>query len=277
MNPQANSAALVRPAALPSPEDLEGLSTGRLRSAFLVRGLFHPGELRLARTGLDRMIVGAALPSGGDLLLEGAFTGRREVGILNLADEGVVAVGADRFELGRLDCLYAGRGAGEIRFLPSPSGQPAFYFCAAPAHASYPTARMRRAEANLTALGRQANASRRRILKYIWPGGIPSCQLVMGFTELEEGSVWNTMPPHTHSRRSEIYLYFDLGDNLLFHIMGTPAGTRHLVVRDREAVLSPEWSIHAGAGTAAYRFVWAMAGENQDFADMDPVGLSELA
>jgi 4-deoxy-L-threo-5-hexosulose-uronate ketol-isomerase len=155
-------------------------------------------------------------------------------------------------------------------------GGGAFFFVSAPAHASHPAAVARRAELRGEPIGDAARANRRRITKCIHPGGVASCQLVMGFTELEPGSVWNTMPPHTHSRRTEIYLYFDLGDQAVVHLMGEPAATRHLIVRDREAVLSPSWSIHCGAGTGPYRFVWAMAGENQEFGDMDPVTLSTL-
>ena len=157
-----------------------------------------------------------------------------------------------------------------------PAGQAQFYFVSTPAHAKHPTTVARRADASAAPIGDATKANRRTILKYIHPEGIKSCQLVLGFTEFEPGNIWNTMPPHTHSRRTEIYLYFDLGENIAMHFMGEPQATRHLVVRDREVVLSPAWSIHCGVGTGAYRFVWAMGGDNQNFSDMDPAPIATL-
>jgi 4-deoxy-L-threo-5-hexosulose-uronate ketol-isomerase len=267
----------------PTPEATNTLSTDELRARFLISGLFQPGAITAHYTDLDRMIVGAAMPTTTPLPLQPAketgtafFLERREIGILNLGAGGTVRVGNTSHELGHLDCLYIGRGEEDVAFVNGNSGQAQFFFISTPAHAKHPTAVVRRVDVRTDPIGDAAKANRRRINKLIHPDGVKSCQLVMGFTEFEPGSVWNTMPPHLHSRRTEIYLYFDLGDNVAFHVMGQPHATRHLVVRDREAVLSPAWSIHCGAGTGAYRFVWAMGGDNQAFADMDAVPLTDL-
>jgi 4-deoxy-L-threo-5-hexosulose-uronate ketol-isomerase len=230
------------------------------------------------------MVVGGVLPSTAPIVLANYketgtsfFLERRELGIFNIAAPGVVTVSGRRYELGTLDCLYVGLGEREVSFESSASGQAAFYFVSTPAHAKYPTTAVRRANAQSEALGDASQANRRRINRFIHPEGIQSSQLVMGFTELEPGSVWNTMPAHTHRRRSEVYFYFDLAtDQMVIHLLGEPHATRHLIVRDREAVVSPSWSMHAGAGTTNYRFIWAMAGENQVFGDMDAVPVSEL-
>jgi 4-deoxy-L-threo-5-hexosulose-uronate ketol-isomerase len=267
----------------PSPVETNTLSTEKLRDYFLIGGLFQPGQITAHYTDLDRMITGAALPTTAPLSLPGAketgttfFLERREIGILNLGAPGVVNAGGVKYELGTLDCLYVGLGEKDVTFENGPAGQAQFYFVSTPAHAKHPTAVARRADVKTDPIGDPAKANRRRINKLIHLDGIKSCQLVLGFTEFEPGSVWNTMPPHTHSRRTEIYLYFDLGDNAVVHLMGEPQATRHLIVRDREAVLSPSWSIHAGAGTGSYRFVWAMGGDNQVFSDMDPVPIATL-
>lgn len=258
------------------------MTTAELREQFLVGELFQPGELNLVATDLDRLVAGAAMPAG-ELRLPackefgtGYFTERRELGILNIGAPGSVRVGSQSFALGLLDCLYVGMGEPDIVFESAGDSPAAFYLLSCPAHAKHPTAKLARAEADSTMIGSADNASRRRLTKCIHPGGLGSCQLVMGFTEVQPGSVWNTMPAHVHSRRSEIYLYFDLGENLVVHLFGTPSETRHLIVRDRQAVLSPPWSLHSGAGTAGYGFVWGMAGENQSFADMDPIATGEL-
>jgi 4-deoxy-L-threo-5-hexosulose-uronate ketol-isomerase len=267
----------------PTPEATNTLSTAELRERFLIAGLFRAGEITAHYTDLDRMIVGAAVPMTAPLALPATkvtgtsfFLERREIGILNVGTRGSVQVGGTRHDLEPLDCLYIGTGERDVTFHPGSAGQTQFFFISTPAHAKHPTAVVRRADIRTDPIGDPTKANRRRINKLIHPDGVKSCQLVMGFTEFEPGSVWNTMPPHTHSRRSEIYLYFDLGDNVAFHFLGEPQATRHLVVRDREAVLSPSWSIHCGAGTGAYRFVWAMGGDNQTFADMDAVALSDL-
>ena len=268
----------------PTPEATNTLSTEELRARFLIGGMFQPGAVVAHYTDLDRMITGAAVPTTAPLSLPSAketgtsfFLERREIGILNVGSSGgKVRVGDTTHDLGSLDCLYIGLGEKDVTFENGAGGQAQFFFISTPAHAKHPTAVVRRADIKTDPIGDNAKANRRRINKLIHPDGVKSCQLVMGFTEFEPGSLWNTMPPHTHSRRTEIYLYFDLGDNLAFHFMGEPDKTRHLVVRDREAVLSPAWSIHCGAGTGAYRFVWAMGGDNQIFGDMDGVALTAL-
>lgn len=268
----------------PTPEAANTLSTEELRSRFLIGGLFQAGAVTAHYTDLDRMIVGAAVPTTAPLALPtdkelgtSFFLERREIGILNVgAGTGKVRVGGTAYDLGALDCLYIGLGEKDVTFENGAGGQAQFYFISTPAHAKHPTAVVRRADVRTDPIGDPAKANRRRINKLIHLDGVKSCQLVMGFTEFEPGSVWNTMPPHTHSRRTEIYLYFDVGDNAVFHFMGEPDKTRHLVVRDREAVLSPAWSVHCGAGTGAYRFVWAMGGDNQVFSDMDPAPLATL-
>lgn len=267
----------------PGREEANRMGTEALREAFLIEGLFKPGEISAHYTDLDRMIVGAAVPSGAALELPQAketgtsfFLERREIGILNLGAAGTVTAGGERHALGTLDCLYVGRGVRPVRFENGPTGQAQFYFVSTPAHADCPTTLIRRADIKTDPIGDPAKANRRRILRYIHPEGARSCQLVLGFTELEPGSVWNTMPAHTHSRRTEIYLYFDLADQIVVHLLGEPERTRHVIVRDRQAVLSPSWSVHCGAGTGAYRFVWAMGGDNQVFSDMDGVPLGAL-
>jgi 4-deoxy-L-threo-5-hexosulose-uronate ketol-isomerase len=267
----------------PGAGETARMTTAELRRNFLVADLFQPGRMNLVYTDLDRLVVGGICPES-EIPLPAPrelgtrfFTERREVGIMNLGEPGTVLAGRKRYTLEHLDCLYIGMGEAEVVF-EAPSGtRPAFYLASAPAHRAYPTRLLSRGQVQGNAMGDAAHANRRRIHKYIAPGIIESCQLVMGFTELEEGSVWNTMPPHTHCRRSEIYLYFDLGDGLVFHFMGTPDNTRHLVMREREVALSPSWSLHTGAGTKNYRFLWVMAGENQEFADIDPVAPGALA
>ena len=267
----------------PSPKETNVLSTEQLRENFLIEGLFQTGQINAHYTDLDRMIVGGVLPTSTPIVLPSYkatgtsfFLERREMGILNLSAPGVVTVAGKRHELGTLDCLYIGLGEKDISFENGPTGQAAFYFVSTPAHAKYPTTVLRRADVKTDPIGDVTKANRRCINKYIHPDGIKSCQLVLGFTEFEPGSVWNTMPPHTHSRRTEVYLYFDVADQMVVHLMGEPQATRHLVVRDRDVVLSPAWSIHAGVGTASYRFVWAMGGDNQVFSDMDPAPISTL-
>ena len=267
----------------PSPAETNTLGTEQLREKFLIGALFQSGQITAHYTDLDRMIVGGAQPAGELLTLPsyketgtGFFLERREMGVINLGAPGVVRVGDESHALGPRDCLYIGLGEREVSFENGGDAAAQFLFVSTPAHARHPTTLVRRAEVAGDELGDPSTANRRRIVKYIHPGGIQSCQLVMGFTEFEPGSVWNTMPPHTHSRRTEIYVYFDVGDNAVMHLMGEPQATRHLIVRDREAVLSPAWSIHCGAGTGSYRFVWAMGGDNQTFSDMDPAPLASL-
>lgn len=267
----------------PSPVETKTLDSEKLRNAFLVGDLFQPGQLTAHYTDLDRMIAGGVVPTAAPLALPNFketgtdfFLERREIGIINIGAPGAIRVGGQSHAMGSLDCLYVGKGEREVVFENGQEGQAQFFFISTPAHATYPIAHATR-EQNIGApIGDPAKCNRRRINKYIHPDGIKSCQLVMGFTEFEPGSVWNTMPPHTHSRRTEIYLYFDLGSDMVVHLMGEPHATRHLIVHDREAVLSPAWSIHAGVGTGAYRFIWAMGGDNQRFTDMDQVTIAEM-
>ena len=270
---------------LPHAEHTARLTAEELRSHFLVTGLFVPGVVRIELVDLDRVALGGAVPLAEPLRLEAptafladSFTERRELGILNIGNEGSVVVDGTVYGLARRDMLYVGRGAHEISLRSDDAASPArFYLVSYPAHATYPTQRIAASEAEAAELGTADRANRRRLARYIHRGGVPSAQLVMGVTALHDGSVWNTMPPHTHQRRTEIYLYFDLADDaLVFHLMGDPSDTRHLVVRDGDVVLSPSWSIHAGCGTARYTFCWAMGGENQDFADMQPVDLTTI-
>jgi 4-deoxy-L-threo-5-hexosulose-uronate ketol-isomerase len=263
----------------------EGMTTEELRGAFLVEDLFAPGEVRLAHWEPERTIIGGAVPGSGPLRLEapeeikaGFFNERRELGVVNLGGPGTVTVDGSAHELGTRDVLYVGRGAREVVFGGAGGENPAAYYLVShPAHASHPTRRVTREEAQTTAIGSGGNASARVLRRHIHARGASSCQLVMGVTALEPGSVWNTMPPHTHTRRTEIYLYFDLeAGAAAFHFMGPPEATRHLVVRNRQAVLSPPWSTHFGVATSPYAFVWSMGGENQEFEDMQVLSLSQL-
>jgi 4-deoxy-L-threo-5-hexosulose-uronate ketol-isomerase len=267
----------------PSPSETKVLGTQQLRDAFLIESLFQAGKVIAHYTDLDRMITGGAMPAGAPLPLPSSkttgtdfFLERREIGIVNVGAPGVIRVGGAVHEMDSLDCLYIGKGERDVWFENGPTGQAQFYFISTPAHMTYPTAHATRAQGNASPIGQAQKCNLRRITKYIHPDGIKSCQLVLGFTEFEPGSVWNTMPPHTHSRRTEIYFYFDLGEDRVIHLLGEPDSTRHVIVRDREAVLSPSWSIHAGVGTGNYRFIWAMGGDNQLFADMDQIPLADL-
>jgi 4-deoxy-L-threo-5-hexosulose-uronate ketol-isomerase len=259
--------------------DYRTLATAALRSRFLVDDLFAPGGLRMVRTDLDRALMGAAMPTDSPLQLPEGQLAARELGVINLGGAGVVTVDGAAHRLERLDGLYVGRGSKAVAFTSVDPGAPAaLYLLSYPAHAAYPTVLVRAADAQCTELGDPLHANRRTLRRYIHPDGVASCQLVMGVTELAPGSVWNTFPPHTHDRRSEIYCYFDLPPQaMVMHFMGRGDETRHLVVRERQAVLSPSWSCHTGVGTAAYRFVWGMGGENQVFSDMDPIDPSIFA
>ncbi len=268
------------------PDDFDRLCTATLRERFLLQSLFTPGEQRMNYWDVDRTVVGGVTPLDTPLKLEtpanlaaDSFCERRELGIINLGGAGRITVGERSYDLGPKDGLYLGRGSRTPVFSSNDPATPArFYLLSYPAHAEYPTKIIRFAEVDGTRLGEQLTGNARTIYKYIVPGIVESCQLVMGVTLISEGSVWNTMPPHTHMRRSEVYCYCDLDpDSIVMHFMGPPEGTRNLVVRDGEAVISPSWSIHAGAGTGAYSFVWGMGGENQDFDDMDRATLGDLA
>lgn len=261
------------------------MTTQELRDSFLIDEVCSPDALELRYVDLDRAVVGMALPTNRPLRLESSpelradyFTQRRELGALNIGGEGLVHVGNSSYPLGNLDLIYIGRGNPEVRFeSKSPEAPAAFYILSYPAHTAYPVTVVKKECAQPTETGSAANSNRRTIYKYIHAEGAKSCQLVMGVTHLHEGSTWNTMPAHTHMRRSELYLYFDVAKGAaIFHLMGPPEQTRHIVVADREVVVSPGWSIHAGVGTQAYKFCWGMGGENQDYADMDPVSISSM-
>ena len=270
---------------LPDNVRYRTMSSEELRQSFVIDDLFTPGELTLTYCSEDRTIVGSAVPLERKLSLTAAdelraqyFCERRELGVLNIGGAGSVEADGTSYSLEKLDCLYIGRGTKSVSFSSAQSSQPAqFYLVSYPAHAQYPSAFVATAAACPVSLGSSEQANQRTIRKYIHAGGVKSCQLVMGVTTLASGSVWNTMPPHTHQRRSEIYLYFDIAaDGRVFHLMGEAEETRHLVVADRQAVIAPSWSIHSGVGTSAYTFCWGMGGENQAFDDMDAVPASTL-
>jgi 4-deoxy-L-threo-5-hexosulose-uronate ketol-isomerase len=266
-------------------EQARYFDTEALRGHFLIQGLFETGKLGLVYSYYDRAIVGGAVPArpldlevsreiiGCEHLLE-----RRELGVINIGAPGVVRVDGREFAMAPRDGLYVGMGARQISLASVAGSDPArFYFLCVPAHASYPTTAIANKDSEPLRLGSDDQSNRRTIYKYIHPDGVRSCQLVMGMTILEPKNVWNTMPTHTHPRRIEVYLYFDLPeDAAVFHLMGLPGETRHLVVRNEEAVLSPSWSIHSGVGTANYAFIWGMAGENQAFSDQDAVPMDRL-
>ena len=267
------------------PDDVRSYDTERLRREFLVENLFVPGEISLTYTHVDRMVFGGVVPGARALSLEGGkdfgtdvFLERREAGVINIGGPGAVEVDGLRHVLANGDGLYLGQGAGSVVFHSDRADEPAqFYLASSPAHQTFPTVRIARANANPRRLGSPESVNVRTIYQYVHPAVCRSCQLVMGLTVLEPGSVWNTMPCHTHERRMEVYLYFDLPPQArVFHMHGQPQQTRHLVVADRQAVISPSWSIHSGVGTAAYSFIWAMAGENQEFDDMDQVATESL-
>jgi 4-deoxy-L-threo-5-hexosulose-uronate ketol-isomerase len=261
------------------------MTTEELRETFLIDDLFHPGEVELTYVDLDRTVIGSGVPTRGPLLLPtddalkaSYFTERRELGVLNIGATGVVTVNGIPFELNKLDALYVGRGNEEILFSSADRSHPAeFYLLSYPAHTTHPTQLIRSGEQAKVTLGTAENANLREITKLIHQEGTRSCQLVMGFTRLATGSVWNTMPPHTHMRRSEVYLYFGLAaDQRVVHLMGPGKQTRNIVIANKQIVVSPGWSIHAGVGTTNYTFCWSMGGENQLYSDMDALAIADL-
>ena len=261
------------------------MTSSELREAFLIDDTFVAGTVTLQYVDVERSIVGSAVPIGEALelpihkeLASDFFAQRREIGVINIGGPGVVEVDGERMTLENRDSLYIGRGSKDVLFASDSDQQPAlFYFVSYPAHKRYPTKRVTRAEAKKIKMGTVEGCNDRVINQAILPGRVDSCQLVMGFTELSPGSNWNTMPVHTHRRRTEIYMYFDLPEEeCVFHLMGEPSETRSLVVRNGQAVASPSWSIHSGVGTRNYTFVWAMGGENQEFPDMDHVAMQDV-
>lgn len=261
------------------------MTSDELRDSFLIGDLFVLNEIVMTYVDIDRTIVGSAVPGKKALTLSSAeelraayFAERREVGVINIGGEGSITVDGDKHSIANKDCLYIGRGSKSITFESSDSEKPAkFFIMSYPAHTSHPTRKITKKEANLVQLGSDAESNTRDLYQMICPGVAESCQIVMGITELSEGNVWNTMPPHTHERRSEVYMYFDFDESArLFHFMGEPSETRHLVLKPGDAAISPSWSIHAGSGTSNYSFIWCMGGENQAFSDMDFIPMEDL-
>ena len=267
------------------PEAARAYDTAALRRHYLVQDLFRPGGLSLTYSHHERFVIGGAMPTEGEIALPApkplgtaSFLERRELGVFNVGGPGRVNVGARTYDLARRDALYVGLGAGEVSFASVDPGDPAkFYLLSTPAHAECETVLVPLAKAKTMALGEQSTGNRRTIHQMIHPAVCRTCQLVMGMTILEDGNLWNTMPTHVHDRRSEVYLYFDLAEEArVIHLMGEPTETRHLVVADGEAVISPNWSIHSGVGTRAYAFIWGMGGDNIDYTDMDHVPMGDL-
>jgi len=263
------------------------LDTAGLRREFLVEGLFIPDEISLTYSHVDRIIVGGAMPVGRSVAFDaevarqiGAeyFLARRELGLINIGGPAQVQVDGERFALATREALYVGAGARELNFRSADPAHPAkLYLNSAPAHCAFPNRKITLEQASPTTLGQTSTSNRRTIYKFIVPDVVQSCQLTMGLTVLDEGSVWNTMPCHTHERRMEVYFYFDMAsDAVVFHLLGRPNETRHLVMRNEQAVISPSWSLHAGVGSQRYTFIWGMVGENQTFDDMDPVPMTDL-
>ena len=267
-----------------SPRDVKHYTTDRLREEFLVQDLFVKDEVKMVYSHIDRIIIGAAVPSkslsldaGSELRAE-YFLQRRELGVINIGGTGKIKIDGNEYILEYKDGMYIGMGSKEIEFISEDENNPAkFYFNSAPAHTTYPTVLIKPEDCVTVELGSLEEANHRVIRKYILPGQVESCQLVMGMTQLKPGSVWNTMPCHTHDRRMEVYLYFEVPENnFVMHYMGEATETRHIVARNEEIVISPSWSIHSGVGTKAYTFIWGMVGENQDFDDMDAVKMTDL-
>jgi len=261
------------------------MTTSELREAYMVDGMFIPGDVTLCYTDIDRAIVGSAVPLGEPLTLpvhkelaSDFFAQRREIGVINIGGAGKVVVDGETHEVQNRDSLYIGRGSKDVEFSSDSADSPAqYYILSYPAHAAYPTKLVKQSEAKRMDLGSLEECNERVIHQSIRPGIVDTCQIVMGFTQLAPGSVWNTMPPHTHRRRTEVYLYFDLDESSnVFHFMGEPDETRSLVVRNGEAVVSPSWSLHCAAGTRNYTFIWGMGGENQEFDDMDHIDMKTL-
>lgn len=284
----------VRTAA--SPKDVKYYDTERLREEFLIPEIFKADEITMVYSHVDRIITGGAMPVKGEIKLDAAdelraeyFLERREMGVINIGGDGIISVDGRRINVAHREAMYIGMGTKEISFASVDGKNPAkFYINSTPAHKTYPTVVIRQEgtpeegvvivkDENKVHLGSVAESNVRTICKYILPGQVESCQLVMGMTHLEPGSVWNSMPCHTHDRRMEVYLYFEVPeDGFVMHYMGEPSQTRHIVMRNEQAVISPSWSIHCGCGSSNYTFIWGMAGENQVFGDMDPVTSDDL-
>jgi 4-deoxy-L-threo-5-hexosulose-uronate ketol-isomerase len=268
-----------------SRKEVSQMNTASLRENFLIDTIFENDKINWVYSHYDRMMIGSAVPVSRPLVLEtfeslkaNYFLERREIGIINIGGNGTVSADGTEIEISKLGCVYIGKGTKEVTFSSHDAANPAaYYLLSSPAHHTYPTRLFTKEEATPATIGSMETSNHRTIYKYIHLDGIQSCQLVMGLTVLQTGSVWNTMPSHVHDRRMEAYLYFDVPANQrIMHFMGEPSETRHLVVADRQAIISPPWSIHSGCGTSNYSFIWGMAGENKDYTDMDPVVISEL-
>lgn len=268
-----------------SPAETSRMNTQELRDNFLVQNIMQAGTVQLVYSHYDRLIIGGAVPTSAALSLPNEdelkatyFLERREMGIINVGGKGTVKADGVEYTIDKLECVYLGKGTKEVHFSSSTPDAPAhFYLLSLPAHHTYPNRMMTKAEAAPVNLGDISTSNKRTIYKYIHNDGIQSCQLVMGLTALEPGSVWNSVPPHTHTRRMEAYFYFDVdAANRVMHFMGEPQETRHLVIANHEAAISAPWSMHFGVGTASYGFIWGMAGENKEFTDMDPQPIASL-
>jgi 4-deoxy-L-threo-5-hexosulose-uronate ketol-isomerase len=268
-------------------EHAKTLDTNGLRREFLIDKIFNADNYTLTYSHIDRIIIGGVMPvqksvtighEVGKQLGVSYFLERRELGVINIGGPGLIEVDGSTWEIGNQEALYVGQGAQSVIFRSSDANHPAkFYYNSAPAHTHYPDKKITLAEAVKATLGDAATSNRRTINKFIVPDVLPTCQLTMGLTRLDDGNLWNTMPCHTHERRMEVYFYFDMADDsAVFHMMGQPQETRHLLVHNEQAVISPSWSIHAGVGTQRYTFIWGMVGENQVFDDMDHVAISAL-
>jgi len=267
------------------PVAFKKLSSDEIRKLYLIDDLFVNDDVKMVYTDIDRAIVGSAVPVKKDLELIATkkemaaeyFAQRREIGVINIGNEGIVDVDGKSYTLKYKDALYIGKGTKSIKFKANKDKPAKFYFVSYPAHKEYQTTKIPFESAVQSRLGSQSDANKRIIHKLIVPQNVQTCQIVMGLTELDDGSVWNTMPPHTHQRRSEVYMYYEINpDALVIHFIGMPEETRHLVIRNEQAVLSPGWSIHTGVGTRRYSFIWAMGGENQEFDDMDGITIDKL-
>ncbi|MFN3402479.1 MAG: 5-dehydro-4-deoxy-D-glucuronate isomerase [Cytophagaceae bacterium] len=264
------------------PVDFKSYGTERIRQDFLISNLFKNDEISMVYSHYDRFIVGGVTPTSKDLHLttfseikSEYFLERRELGIINIGESALIRIGEKEYILNNKECLYIGKGEKEVIFLKSKGAK--LYLCSAPAHASFPVTKFTLQEAEPLDIGTETNCNKRTVYKFIHQKGIQSCQLVMGMTVFQKGSTWNTMPCHKHDRRMEAYLYFDLAENeRVFHFMGEPQETRHILVANQEAILSPPWSVHFGTATSNYSFIWAMAGENKDYTDMDMIELKNL-
>jgi 4-deoxy-L-threo-5-hexosulose-uronate ketol-isomerase len=268
-----------------SKKEVSRMTTDELRESFLVEQLMQDDKLTKVYSHYDRVIVGGVKPVNSTVTLENHeelkaeyFLERRELGIINVGGSGVVVADGQTYELEKMSCLYLGKGTKDVSFKSTDAGNPAvYYLLSSPAHANYPNRLMTKEEAAPVQLGDASTSNKRTIYKYIHLDGIRSCQLVMGLTVLESGSVWNSVPPHTHTRRTEVYFYFDLPETQrLFHFMGEPQATKSLVMQNHDAVISPPWSVHFGCGTSNYAFIWGMAGENQVYSDMDPLAVVDV-